>query len=150
VAALATLSGPRHGGVCDRVEALVAEAATPRHARAVVAARLGRGEAIPGFGHRFYPEGDPRGAVLLDTARALGGARSRLRVLDALIAAMPDAPSLDSGLVAVAAALEFPPGAAAALFALGRAAGWAAHVFEQRRDDVLLRPRARYVGPRGE
>ncbi|MEM9874883.1 MAG: citrate synthase, partial [Myxococcota bacterium] len=34
-----------------------------------------------------------------------------------------------------------------ALFALGRGAGWVAHVFEQRRSPTLLRPRARYVGP---
>jgi citrate synthase len=147
-AALATLSGPRHGGVCDRGEALAAEAGTPRHAREVVTARLGRGESVPGFSHPFYPGGDPRGALLVATAHALAPRRRQLRVLTALAAAMPDAPTLDFGLVAVAAALDLPAGAAAALFALGRAAGWVAHVLEQRRDGVLLRPRARYVGPR--
>jgi citrate synthase len=148
LAALATLSGPRHGGVCDRVEALVAEAGTPRRARAVVAARLGRGDAVPGFGHPFYPDGDPRGTLLLETAHALAPRRQELRVVEAIVAAMPEGATLDFGLVALAAALGLPSGAAAALFALGRAAGWVAHVLEQRRDDVLLRPRARYVGPR--
>jgi len=147
-AALATLIGPRHGGVCDRVEALVAEAGTPRHAREVVSARLRRGEAVPGFSHPFYPAGDPRGALLLATAQALAPRRRQVRVVTALASAMPDSPTLDLGLVAVAAALDLPAGAAAALFAIGRAAGWVAHVLEQRRDDVLLRPRARYVGVR--
>ena len=54
-AALATLSGPRHGGECDRFEALVAEAGEPHRARAVVAARLRRGEALHGFGHPSVP-----------------------------------------------------------------------------------------------
>jgi citrate synthase len=145
-AALATLTGPRHGGVCDRVEALVAEAETPRRARELVRARLGRGEDVPGFAHPFYPAGDPRGALLLETARTLERSPS-LRVLEAVVAAMPEPPALDTGLVAIALALGLPSGSAAALFALGRAAGWVAHVLEQRRDDVLLRPRARYVGP---
>jgi citrate synthase len=55
-------------------------------------------------------------------------------------------PALDAGLVAVAATAGLAPGAAGALFALGRLAGWIAHVLEQRREPVLLRPRAHYVG----
>jgi len=47
----------------------------------------------------------------------------------------------------VAEALGLPAGSASALFALGRAAGWIAHVLEQRRSAGLVRPRARYVGP---
>jgi citrate synthase len=56
-------------------------------------------------------------------------------------------PSVDYGLVAVALALGLPPGSATALFVLGRAAGWVAHVLEQREAGFMLRPRARYVGP---
>jgi citrate synthase len=59
----------------------------------------------------------------------------------------PSCPAtLDIGLVAVAEALGLPAGSALAFFALGRLAGWVAHVLEQRRAGVLLRPRARYVG----
>ena len=36
-----------------------------------------------------------------------------------------------------------------ALFACGRAAGWAAHVIEQHAEDHLIRPMSEYVGPRG-
>jgi citrate synthase len=56
-------------------------------------------------------------------------------------------PNLDFGLAAVAQRLDLPPGAAMALFALGRSVGWIAHAFETWDDGVLIRPRARYTGP---
>jgi citrate synthase len=56
-------------------------------------------------------------------------------------------PTLDLGLAAVSRALGLPQGAALGLFALGRSAGWIAHALEARRDDRLVRPRSRYVGP---
>ena len=57
------------------------------------------------------------------------------------------APSMEVGLVMLAEALGLPRGAASAVFAVGRSAGWVAHVLEQREQGHLLRPRARYVGP---
>jgi citrate synthase len=151
-AGLATLSGPRHGGVCDRIEALVAEVRRPEAASAVLLSRSRRGEEVPGFSHPLYPAGDPRAAMLLDRVRALGARGQRLRalfsLLDAMRASGREPPSLDFGLVAVAVALDLPPGSAAAIFALGRAAGWVAHALEQREQGFILRPRARYTGPR--
>jgi citrate synthase len=149
-AALAALSGPRHGGVCDRVEALIRECKRPSGARAVVRGRTRRGEPIPGFGHPLYPDGDPRARAMLSLARKLAPRANAVRTADALVAAMRDAdqepPTMDLGLVAVAGALGMRPGSAAALFAIGRAAGWIAHVFEQRRANFMVRPRARYIG----
>ena len=150
-AALATLSGPRHGGTCDRIEMLVTEAGAPRHAAAALDARLRRGDAIPGFGHPLYPHGDPRGRVLLESARALDARAKPLRTLLAIVEAMRERgreePTLDTGLVALASALGLPPGTAVAVFAVGRTAGWIAHALEQQAAGFVLRPRARYVGP---
>jgi citrate synthase len=150
-AGLAALSGPRHGGSCDRVEALVAEAGREARAAAVVRGRMRRGEAIAGFGHPLYPGGDPRAEVLLETARDLAPRAPALATVAALIDAMRDAgrepPTIDVGLVAIAAVLDLPPGSAAGLFAVGRSAGWIAHALEQREAGFLLRPRARYTGP---
>jgi citrate synthase len=42
--------------------------------------------------------------------------------------------------------LRLPPGAALALFALGRTVGWVGHAIEQYQADIILRPRALYVG----
>ena len=89
--------------------------------------------------------------VLLESAIAVGSRGVALKTALALAEAMRDAgrglPTLDLGLVAITAALGLPPGSAAALFAVGRAAGWIAHVLEQRAAGFLLRPRARYTGP---
>lgn len=150
-AGLATLSGPRHGGVVDRVEALLEEIGRPEHAARVVHDRARRGEEIPGFGHPLYPAGDPRGAQLLAAADQHAPRSPRLRTIAALLAAMHEAgrepPTLDLGLASIGAALGLPPRSAVAIFAVGRTAGWLAHAFEQRAAGFLLRPRARYVGP---
>lgn len=149
-AALGTLSGPRHGGACDRVEALLQDCGTPARARTLVKVRASRGEELPGFGHRLYPGGDPRARRLLTVARELGRGRRTLHLIEALTEAYGamggEPPALDLGLVAVAAATGLRAGGASALFALGRIAGFVAHVLEQRQEPALLRPRARYVG----
>jgi citrate synthase len=156
-AGLAAVSGPRHGGACDRVEQLVHEAQSPRGAARAVRARLARGEAIAGFGHPLYGAGDPRASPLLAIAGRLVRDRSRpeqgrlaSRTLQAIVehvrASGGEAPSVDAGSVAITLALGAPPGTSTALFALGRTVGWVAHTLEQRESGALLRPRARFVG----
>jgi citrate synthase len=149
VAALAALSGPRHGAATARVEALVAEIDRPERAADVVGARLARGESVPGFGHPLYPAGDPRGARLFAVADRLPRKARAVRVLVATASAMNlvahEKPTIDVGLVALAAALGLPPGAPLAIFACGRLAGWIAHALEQHETGHLLRPRARYI-----
>ncbi|GMT97837.1 citrate synthase family protein [Corallococcus caeni] len=150
-AALAAISGHRHGGACDRVEALIAEVGRPERAAQVVHGRLRRGEAVTGFGHRLYLKGDPRTPPLLNAALSVKPESQKVRVARAVMDTMRDAghppPSLDWGLVVLADALGLPSGAATVLFSLGRTAGWVAHVLEQREQGHLLRPRARYVEP---
>ncbi len=150
LAALAALSGPLHGAATARVEALVAEVERPERAAEVVAARLDRGESVPGYGHPLYPNGDPRGIRLLELAERLGGKTRAVRVLVAVSSSMllvaREQPTIDVGLTALAGALGLPRGAPLAIFACGRLAGWIAHALEQREAGYLLRPRARYVG----
>ncbi|HSU41944.1 MAG TPA: citrate synthase family protein [Polyangiaceae bacterium] len=147
-AALGALSGPEHGGATARVEALVAETQRPGRATLVIEERARRGDALPGFGHPLYPKGDPRATVLLTHDKPRHAAERTLAALvESMRAAGREPPNVDLGLVATALALGLPAGAAPAIFAVGRAAGWIAHVFEQRGAGFVLRPRARYTGP---
>ncbi len=151
-AAVATFSGPRHGGACDRIEALLDEIGRPGRARDVVKGRLARGDDVPGFFAGIYTTTDPRSAVLLEQAEAK---RPGAHAAHALIAAMKEiggpqapGPSVDLALVALARGAGWPRGVATAVFAAARMSGWIAHVLEQRGSADVLRPRARFTGSR--
>jgi citrate synthase len=150
LAGLAALGGVKHGGEIELVETFLREVEAEGDARAVISGRLRRGERIPGFGHSLYPGGDPRGAGLLRlTAEAypesIVVAHSET-VAAEMLRWMDERPTVDFALATVARTLELPPGAALALFALGRTVGWIGHAIEQYRSGSLIRPRARYVG----
>jgi len=145
-AALATLSGPRHGNASLAIAAFADEVGRPEAARAAVRALRKKGAVPPGFGHPLYPQGDPRAPVLLADAAHLARSR-RARTVLAIAEATTDAhPTVDVGLAALVAALDLPPSVGPGLFAVARTAGWLAHALEQRAAGFLLRPRARYVG----
>jgi citrate synthase len=156
---LAALAGPRHCGETMLVTALFHEAKEAGDVDRYVAARLARGDMqqrtiLPGFGHMLYPNGDPRGAMLLERLSASVATRAERQALaeiDTIVRAARDAtglaPTIDFALSALERVLVLPPGAAFSMFALGRAAGWIAHAMEQYSDGRLIRPRARYVGP---
>ncbi|MBP6014031.1 MAG: citrate synthase [Alphaproteobacteria bacterium] len=142
IAGLTAMSGPKHGGATARLRALLAEVDATRDAVGAVAARLSRGETIPGFGNSVYRDADPRGAELVCAVK-----------LDATMVATLQAgrsmagvePNVDFGLLALERGFDLPQGAALALFAMGRSVGWIAHAFEQRTSGNLIRPRAEYA-----
>jgi citrate synthase len=147
---LSALQGIKHGGYTERVDALFNEAGDNGNIRAVIAARLRRGESIPGFGHKLYPDGDPRARTLIDAIRATYPDSPEVKLANAAIASaqelMGDAPSVDTALVVLSRVLNLPEGSALGLFALGRTIGWIGHAIEQYERDRMIRPRARYVG----
>jgi citrate synthase len=151
IAALAALTGPRHGGATRKVEDLLDLPAIARDPAEAVAERLRLGEPLPGFGHALYPEGDPRAIALLACADAQRGSDADLSRAHAVAAAALRLsglrPNLDFGLVTLCRRLGLPRGAPLAIFLVGRTVGWLAHALEQYASDRLIRPRARYVGP---
>jgi citrate synthase len=150
LAALGAHSGALLGGGCDRAEELLRGAGTSAELRARIAAAEAAGTRVPGFNLVVYPRGDPRARYLLELARAHAPQSDRARLIVEFIEEAEHRlhlrPSIEMGLVALAAALELPERSAGALWALGRAAGWIAHVMEQRLAGYVLRPRAKYVG----
>ncbi|TMG19317.1 MAG: helix-turn-helix domain-containing protein [Chloroflexi bacterium] len=148
-AAMATLKGYKHGGASERVLALLAEARTPKSARAAVASRLRAGETLSGFGHPLYAAGDPRASALMRLAEASGNeaeGRAVRHLAKAGSELLQDLPNLDFGLAAVTRTYRLPDYAPALMFALGRSTGWIAHAIEQYESGQLIRPRARYTG----
>ncbi|WP_369062429.1 citrate synthase [Caulobacter sp. 73W] len=142
LAGLAALSGPLHGGMASRVETYLAEVkrAGPE---AATAARMMRGEALPGFGHPLYPDGDPRAETLLS---AFETPKRWAATAAAAQEAGSGRPNIDFALTALAKHLSLPDDAPFTLFAAARCAGWIAHAIEQSRTGRLIRPRACYNG----
>ena len=149
-AALGALSGRFHGGETERAEGLFRELLEGSDPMAIMAGRLARGERLPGFGQPLYPEGDPRTTAIL---AVLEQAAPELHTL-ALTAAeiglrlVGRHPNVDFGLASAAIGLGLPRSAALGLFVIGRTVGWIAHAIEQYESGILIRPRARYLGPR--
>jgi citrate synthase len=98
--------------------------------------------------HPLYRNGDPRAEALVEIAERLAS-RSRNRGSASVVPPEQRALSMDHALVAVCQAIGAPRFATGGLLAFGRMAGWIAHVFEQRREQFVIRPRAKFV-PRVE
>ncbi|HYL57817.1 MAG TPA: citrate/2-methylcitrate synthase [Candidatus Acidoferrales bacterium] len=152
LAALCSLSGPIHGGACDRIEAMFAELESGARLEECLAAFTHDHRLPPGFGHAIYPEGDPRAVLLRDAAHTVAKHRGRRlfetaqKVEAAVWKRERLRPNLDFYLTVCARMLGFPRSMPAAIFAIGRASGWIAHALEQYADNRLIRPRMRYRG----
>lgn len=146
LAALCALEGRRHGGasrevgdLLDEVRRVGAPAACDR-----MLARRGR---LPGFGvPPVYASGDPRAVELLSRLRL--PADDPAAQLLAFGERLGVAPSVEVALAALARQAALPPDAAFVVFALGRSIGWVAHALEAAALGTLIRPHARYTGPR--
>jgi 2-methylcitrate synthase len=165
VAAIATLKGPSHGGANEDVLLMLREIGDPAKAEAFVESRLGRRDTlsrqqrtdpksrVPGFGHRVYRVDDARARVLRGMARGMAEATGRTQlfeVAEAVYAAVTTRTGLpvnvDFFSAVVYDALGIPPDFCTSIFAVGRVAGWCAHIMEQYADNRLIRPRADYIG----
>jgi citrate synthase len=152
LAALCSFSGPIHGGACDRIETMFA-ALESGVALDSMLEHFGEQRLLPpGFGHAIYPDGDPRAALLKLVASSIA-VRKGKRWFDAACKVeemvwLRDRlrPNLDFYLTVCIRMLGLPRGLSAAVFALGRTAGWIAHSLEQYADNRLIRPRMRYRG----
>ena len=150
--ALQVQSGPMQvGGTLD-VEIML-EALTTAHAsrenRPAGYARSG----LPCFNHPLYAR-DPRAAALLELVSGLDRPRDGTsEILDFIERTERESgqyPNIFAALVVATRAVGLPPGTAALLHTVGRTSGWLAHAVEQRLTGAMLRPRAKYVGARGD
>jgi citrate synthase len=155
--AVGAMSGPLHGGAPARVLHMVEEVERTGDATGYVKAELDKGERLMGFGHRVYRAEDPRARVLRRTAKELGAPRYEVAValeeaaLTELHARRPDrvlATNVEYWAAVVLDFAEVPSHMFTAMFTCARTAGWSAHILEQKSTGRLIRPSARYVGPK--
>ena len=152
LAALCSLSGPIHGGACDRIEEMFAALDAGMRLDECLEGFVREHRLPPGFGHAIYPEGDPRAMLLKQTAATIARRKGRrfyevaLKVEHAVLKRERLRPNLDFYLTVCIRMLGFPLGSPGAIFAVGRAAGWIAHALEQYENNRLIRPRMRYRG----
>lgn len=139
---LATLTGPRHGGAWLSVTQLV-ERAKAVGVREAIRGMLSSEGVVRAYGHRLYPQGDPRAKAMLagfDLPPLYGSLAEAGEDL------LGEPVNIDFALAALAARFDLPDEAPMVIFALSRTVGWLAHAMEQVESGQLIRPRARYSG----
>jgi citrate synthase len=159
LAGLCALKGPKHGGAPGPVLDMLDEIGDASRAEAWFDDAFGRNVTLMGFGHRIYKVRDPRADVLKEAVAKLPETSGRLayasEVEKGAIAALrrhKPGRRLDTNVEYYTAllleALDIPRETFTALFAVGRVAGWSAHVFEQEKGGRIIRPQSNYVGAR--
>jgi citrate synthase len=159
LAGLCALKGPKHGGAPGPVLDMLDEIGDAARAEAWFDDAFARNVTLMGFGHRIYKVRDPRADVLKEAVAKLPETSGRLayasEVEKGAIAALrrhKPGRRLDTNVEYYTAllleALDIPREAFTALFAVGRVAGWSAHVFEQEKGGRIIRPQSNYVGAR--
>ena len=152
-AAVATLTGVRHGGATAEARALLLEAAEARDTEAFVRRAQEQRRRLAGFGHRIYKVADPRVPPLRAAMEAMGGVRllQAATQLDREVEKRYGARGIHANIDLYGAvlldALGVDPSLYVAAFALGLAPGWLAHWMEQGATGRLIRPDSVYDGP---
>ena len=158
-AAIAALQGALHGGANQLAYEMLEEMGGAEGAVSYVEEALPVKRRIMGIGHRIYKVEDPRVRHLRAHSERLvaaGADPSIHRTAEALQGVTVThpyfverklAPNVEFFSAPLLGALGFPADMFPPLFASSRIAGWSAHIFEQLRDNRLIRPKAAYIGP---
>jgi len=153
-AAIGSLRGPLHGGANEAAMAMIEQWSSPDEAEREILSMLDQKEKIMGFGHAVYTESDPRNAVIKGWSEELAN-ESGDEVLYPISVRCEEVMWREKRLFCNAdffhaSAYHFmgiPTKLFTPIFVMSRTAGWAAHVFEQRADNRIIRPTSEYIGP---
>lgn len=152
--AIGTLRGPLHGGANEAAMSMIGQWQTADEAEAGILAMLSKKEKIMGFGHAVYTESDPRNVLIKHWSKLLSEEADDA-VLYAISERIEAVMKREKGLFCNADFfhasayhfLKIPTKLFTPIFVISRLTGWAAHVFEQRDHNRIIRPSADYIGP---
>ena len=152
--AIGALRGPLHGGATEATMVMLAQWRDPDQAEAALLGMLARKERVMGFGHAVYKECDPRNAIIRKWSEKLAEETGDT-VLYPVSVRCEEVMWREKRLFCNtdffhASAYHFmgiPTRLFTPIFILSRITGWAAHVFEQRANNRIIRPSADYTGP---
>jgi len=153
-AAIGALRGPLHGGANEAAMAMLSQWSDPDEAERAVMAMLARKDKIMGFGHAVYRESDPRNPIIKRWSRRLAEEAGDLalydvseRVEQVMLREKKLFPNADFYHASSYHFMGIPTPLFTPIFVMSRLTGWAAHVYEQRANNRIIRPSADYTGP---
>jgi len=152
--AIGSLRGPLHGGANEAAMAMIEKFSDADDAEKGMLGMLERKEKIMGFGHAIYTESDPRNAIIKHWSEKLAedvGDTTLYPVSVRCEEVMWREKKLfcnaDFFHASAYHFMGIPTKLFTPIFVMSRLTGWAAHVFEQRADNRIIRPSADYTGP---
>ena len=151
---IGALRGPLHGGANEAAMELIEKFPNPEEAEKGILRMLEKKEKIMGFGHRVYKHSDPRSDVIKGWAAKLAEKDPKghklMAVAEQIDAVMKREKKLFTNLDFYSAVsyhlCGIPTPLFTPIFVMARISGWAAHIFEQRADNRLIRPTSEYIG----
>jgi 2-methylcitrate synthase len=153
-AAIGTLRGPLHGGANEAAMEMIQDWQTPEEAETNIMQMLANKDKIMGFGHAIYRESDPRNALIKRWSKELSlavGDTHLYAVSERVEAVMKREKGLfcnaDFFHASAYHFMDIPTKLFTPIFVMSRLTGWAAHVYEQRANNRIIRPSADYTGP---
>ena len=154
VSGIGTLKGELHGGANEKAVEMISQFSTADEANYGVLKMLNEKKKIMGFGHGVYKIQDPRSPVVKNWVEVLSTtdeAKNKFEIAKKIDTIMDSEknlfPNVDFYGGLLLHELGFLTKLFTPIFVAGRTAGWAAHYFEQRQQDTLIRPAAKYIGP---
>lgn len=151
--AIGSLRGPLHGGANEAAMEMIEKFASPQEAIDGTLAMLARKDKIMGFGHAIYSVSDPRNEVIKVWSKQLAeevGDTVIFPVSEAIDQVMWEQkklfPNADFYHASAYRFMGIPTKLFTPIFVCSRVTGWAAHVFEQRANNRIIRPSAEYTG----
>lgn len=151
--AIGSLRGNLHGGANEAAMDMIQDFKSADEAEEEMMVMLARKDKIMGFGHAIYSESDPRNVIIKKWAEKLAEDVGdtvlypvSVRCEEVMWREKKLFCNADFFHASTYNFMGIPTKLFTPIFVCSRLTGWAAHVFEQRANNRIIRPSAEYIG----